>query len=78
MDKEHPGRRAWLSDVLYCIQKLNKKEFSLTEMYDFEEYLTELHPNNLHIKPKIRQQLQILRDKGIVEFKSRGEYIFKK
>lgn len=78
MDKEHPGRRAWLSDILYCIQKLNKKEFNLAEMYDFEEYLAELHPNNLHIKPKIRQQLQILRDKGIVEFKSRGNYIFKK
>lgn len=78
MDKEHSGRRAWLSDILYCIQKLNKKEFSLTEMYDFEGYLSELHPNNLHIKPKIRQQLQILRDEGIVEFKSRGEYIIKK
>ena len=78
MDKEHPGRRAWLSDILYCIQKLNKREFSLTEMYGFEGYLSELHPKNLHIKPKIRQQLQILRDKGIVEFKSRAVYIFKK
>lgn len=78
MDKEHPGRRAWLSDILYCIQKLNKKEFSLNDIYNFEEYLSELHPKNFHIKPKIRQQLQILRDKGIVEFKLRGVYIFKK
>lgn len=78
MENEHPGRRAWLSDVLYCIQKLNKKEFTLSEIYEFEDYLSDLHPNNLHVKPKIRQQLQILRDKGIINFKSRGTYIFKR
>jgi len=77
MENEHPGRRAWLSDILYCIQKLNKKEFNLSDMYNFENYLFRLHPKNQHIKPKIRQQLQILRDKGIVEFKSRGVYVFK-
>ncbi|RJQ53985.1 MAG: restriction endonuclease, partial [Nitrospiraceae bacterium] len=31
-------------------------------------------PDNKHIRPKIRQQLQILRDKGIVEFKGQGRY----
>lgn len=77
MEDEHPGRRAWLSDILYCIQKLNRKEFDLSDMYNFEDYLSNLHPKNSHIKPKIRQQLQILRDKGIVEFKSRGSYVFK-
>ena len=77
MDKEHADRRAWISDILYCIQKLNKKEFTLSEMYDFEKYLSKLHPRNYHIKPKIRQQLQILRDRGLIEFKSRGVYILK-
>ncbi|MBU4321487.1 hypothetical protein KJ830_01555 [bacterium] len=29
-----------------------------------------------HIRPKICQQLQILRDKGILKFKGNGEYSF--
>jgi hypothetical protein len=28
----------------------------------FKEELRELHPKNRHIRPKIRQQLQVLRD----------------
>jgi type II restriction enzyme len=78
MEKEQAQKRAWLSDILYCIQQLNKKEFSLVEIYGFNSYLSKLHPNNYHIKPKIRQQLQILRDKGLLEFKARGTYIILK
>jgi type II restriction enzyme len=74
MDKEYAGRRAWLSDILYCIQQLNKNEFTLNEMYASVNYLSKLHPNNYHIKPKIRQQLQILRNQGIIEFKLKGTY----
>ena len=43
-------------------------------MYSFEKYLKEKYPNNNFIKDKIRQQLQFLRDKGLIEFKSRGTY----
>ena len=32
------------------------------------------HPENNFIKDKIRQQLQNLRDKGFIEFTSRGNY----
>jgi type II restriction enzyme len=78
MNTEHAGKRAWLSDILYCIEQLNKNEFSLDEIYSYDVYLSKLHPNNYHIKPKIRQQLQILRDKGILEFTSRGIYTTKK
>lgn len=78
MEKDHAGKRAWLSDILYCIQQLNKKGFTLDEMYKYDNYLSKLHPNNYHIKPKIRQQLQVLRDKGILEFESRGIYKIKK
>ena len=35
---------------------------------------SELHPENNHVKPKIRQQLQVLRDAGVLEFVSRGKY----
>ena len=57
-----------------CIDELNKKEFTLDEVYDFENILYQKHPDNKHVKDKIRQQLQFLRDKGYIEFVSRGVY----
>jgi type II restriction enzyme len=66
--------KGWLNDILTCVRKLDKKEFTLKEMYGFEERLQELHPNNKHVKEKIRQQLQVLRDEGIIKFVSRGHY----
>lgn len=67
-------RRGWLVDILRCIQLLEKRRFRLDELYQFESELSELHPRNRHIKPKIRQQLQILRDKKMIRFVSRGTY----
>lgn len=43
-------------------------------MYAFAEELKIKHPNNNNIEAKIRQQLQLLRDKGFVDFSSRGNY----
>lgn len=40
----------------------------------FEDVLSKKHPDNNHIKDKIRQQLQILKDKGILELRGRGHY----
>ncbi len=36
--------------------------------------LAALHPGNRHVRPKIRQQLQILRDLGSIEFLAGGRY----
>lgn len=66
--------RGWLLDVMRCVDKLGKKEFTLDEIYAFEKELHLLHPENRHIKDKIRQQLQFLRDKGYLDFISRGFY----
>jgi len=46
-----------------CIESLHKNEFTLQEIYDFESTLKQKYPNNNFIKDKIRQQLQLLRDK---------------
>ena len=35
---------------------------------------TKLHPDNRHVRDKIRQQLQVLHDLGFVEFLGRGRY----
>mgnify|MGYP002345841931 FL=1 len=37
-------------------------------MYQYESYLSELHPENHHIKEKIRQLLQFLRNDGKIQF----------
>ena len=64
----------WVADVLRCIESIGQAEFTLDDVYKFENYLSELHPENNHVKPKIRQQLQVLRDAGIIEFIGRGRY----
>ena len=66
--------KGWILDIMNCIDKLNKKEFLLGELYGFEQELKLKHPNNRHIKDKIRQQLQFLRDKGYLEFLGQGKY----
>jgi type II restriction enzyme len=70
--------RGWLADVLARVRKLEKETFSLVDVYAFESELARLHPKNKHIKPKIRQQLQVLRDHGIVEFLGKGVYRIRK
>ena len=66
--------RGWLLDILKCVELLDKKEFSLDEIYSFEAFLKIKHPENNNIQAKIRQQLQILRDYGYLSFIKRGEY----
>ncbi len=66
--------RGWLLDVMICIDKLRQKDFSLNEIYMFENELSKKHSDNLHIKAKIRQQLQILKDRNYLEFVNRGKY----
>lgn len=66
--------KGWILDIMKCIDSLNKRDFTLEEMYRFEADLKRLYPENYHIKDKIRQQLQVLRDKGYIEFVSPGTY----
>ena len=70
--------RSWISDVLLCVRELDKEIFTLSEIYQFEKRLAKLHPRNKHIRPKIRQQLQILRDRGVIKFLDKGLYQIKK
>ncbi len=67
-------QRGWLIDVMTCVERLQKPEFTLQEMYAFEAQLAQLHPDNHNVRPKIRQQLQFLRDAGYLTFASRGCY----
>lgn len=66
--------RGWILDILNCIHRIPDTHFSLDKMYAFEDELALKHPENHHIKDKIRQQLQVLRDKEIIEFCGQGNY----
>lgn len=66
--------RGWLLDVMKYIEMLGKREFTLEDVYGFESRLSALYPGNQNVKPKIRQQLQYLRDRGFIDFVSRGYY----
>ena len=67
-------KRGWTLDVLSAARSLGKTEFDLPEIYALENSLKKLHPDNHHIQPKIRQQLQVLRDLGLLEFLGGGSY----
>ncbi|MCK9331468.1 MAG: restriction endonuclease [Candidatus Cloacimonetes bacterium] len=66
--------KGWLLDMMNCIDLIKKESFSLNEVYQFEARLKLKYPNNNYIKDKIRQQLQVLRDKGLIEFTRQGRY----
>ncbi|WP_303850377.1 DpnI domain-containing protein [Seleniivibrio woodruffii] len=66
--------KGWLLDVILCIEKLGRKEFNLNDIYSFESWLKNRHERNNNIRAKIRQQLQVLRDRQYLEFTSRGLY----
>ncbi len=69
-----PSLRGWTLDVLRVIRRLRKSSFSLQELYGFESELKTLHPQNQNVRPKMRQQLQVLRDIGLINFVSPGNY----
>lgn len=66
--------RGWLLEVMRCVQKLGRPDFTLADVYSFEAELSANFPRNNNVRPKIRQQLQVLRDGGYLEFVGNGRY----
>lgn len=66
--------RSWFIDILNCINTINSDTFTLHMLYAFEEILSINHPQNNNIRAKIRQILQQLRDRNIIEFLGNGHY----
>ena len=65
---------SWKKEVFECLLEIKSDLFTLDEVYGFEDKLQPLHPDNKNVRPKIRQQLQYLRDIGLVEFLKPGVY----
>ncbi len=66
--------RGWLIEVMKCVDLIGRPVFTLEDVYAFESHLAALYPGNQNVRPKIRQQLQVLRDQGYLEFTGRGRY----
>ena len=64
----------WRLDTFNVVSKIPANIFKLEQVYAFKQHLQELHPENRNIEAKIRQQLQELRDLGLIEFVDRGIY----
>ena len=78
LEKISVAQRGWTLDVLNAVRSLNRPDFTLADVYAFEDRLAALHPNNRHVRDKIRQQLQVLRNAELLDFVSPGRYHFRK
>jgi type II restriction enzyme len=74
LEKLRVDKRGWTLDVLQVVQSLRKLEFTLADVYAHTDALANLYPNNAHVRDKIRQQLQVLRDLGLLNFLGDGSY----
>ena len=66
--------KGWLLSTMQCIDRIGKRRFELKDVYGFEGFLRQAYPDNGHIKEKLRQQLQVLRDQGYIRFVGKGVY----
>ena len=73
LEDQAVSARGWLLDVWNCVNQL-PATFNLNNVYAFEPQLKNKYPGNMHVRDKIRQQLQILRDKNIIQFNGNGRY----
>lgn len=77
--QEAGAARGWLIEVMKCVEAIgrppfNLADFTLADVYAFEDRLARAYPGNHNVRPKIRQQLQVLRDGGYLEFMGKGLY----
>jgi type II restriction enzyme len=72
--KKSAEQRGWTLLTLRMVRELQRTSFNLQDLYAMEKDFARAYPGNRHIKDKIRQQLQILRDLGVLAFEERGKY----
>jgi type II restriction enzyme len=63
-------RRTWRSELRKLVEQNWKvgQTFSLDEVYSLAAHFRRLYPSNKHVREKLRQIMQQLRDEGLVEF----------
>jgi type II restriction enzyme len=74
LKEQSAAARGWLIEVMKCVDAVGRQDFTLEDVYAQEDPLHRLYPANRNVRPKIRQQLQVLRDRGYLRFLGRGRY----
>ncbi|GBE00100.1 type-2 restriction enzyme DpnI [bacterium BMS3Abin07] len=74
VDSIRANLKGWEKDVFDVLNEINLDIFKLKDVYKYEDRLKSLHPRNRYVKDKIRQQLQVLRDLGLLQFLGGGVY----
>ena len=74
LSRVSPEKRGWTNLTLGIIRTLQAHSFTLKDVYDREGDFADVYPTNKNIRPKIRQQLQVLRDLGYLKFLGNGAY----
>jgi type II restriction enzyme len=69
-----PIKRGWANLTLVIVRSLKARSFTLKDLYEREDDFASVYPGNKNIRPKIRQQLQVLRDLGYLKFLGNGAY----
>jgi hypothetical protein len=64
----------WKLAVFQCVDSIPTQVFTLADVNKFENHLRQKYPENNRVTAKIRQQLQYLRDLGLIEFLGSGNY----
>lgn len=67
-------QRGWTTLTLSIVRGLRRSEFSLADVYEKEQHFASAFPANRHVRAKIRQQLQVLRNLHIISFRGNGRY----
>jgi type II restriction enzyme len=74
LEEIRPLARGWTTLTFQTIRSLGRRSFSLDDLYAKEKSFSAIYPNNRNTRAKIRQQLQLLRDLGYLEFCGQGNY----
>lgn len=64
----------WKKDVFEFLTKIPEETFTIDKIYSYKDIFEKKHPANKNIEAKIRQQLQFLRDLGLIDFTKKGIY----
>lgn len=64
----------WKRAVFEVLTRVEGTEFALAEVYEYGPELSRAYPDNENVEAKIRQQLQMLRDLGLIRFLGSGRY----
>lgn len=69
-----PSLRGWTTLTIRVLRSLGRTLFTINDVYAKEGVFSVAYPDNNNVRAKVRQQLQVLRDLGYLDFCGQGCY----